>query len=405
MFPTPRGRWWRPAVAGLLLALVSFVAGARVERTFPGAVPALGPAAQGDQFDQAKVQQAAGIIQASYYDAGVGGRQLSQGSVQGMVGSLGDPFSQYLTAQQYQSQQDAANGRHDGVIGVSVAFQDGRPIVTGVLPNSPALRAGVETDDVILEIDGRPTGQLTPDQTSALIRGRDGSQVRLLLGRGAGVLELAVTRERFQSPTVQSIRLPGDILYVRVYQFGTTTESEFDGRLEAGLGGARGAVLDLRDNGGGLVSAAVAMVSRFVAGGEVFEERGRNGRTTRVPAGGNHLAASLPLVVLVNQSSASASEFVAGSLQSHGRAELVGDRTFGKGSVQVAYALRDGSAINLTVQHWYLPGGRSINGTGLTPDVTVALSGPGAMFEVVQPARGYAADTQLQRALEQVSGR
>ena len=96
---------------------------------------------------------------------------------------------------------------------------------------------------------------------------------------------------------------------------------------------------------------------------------------------------------------------VAGSRQSHGRAELVGDRTFGKGSVQVAYALRDGSAINLTVQHWYLPGGRSINGTGLTPDVTVALSGPGAMFDVVQPARGYAADTQLQRALEQVSGR
>jgi carboxyl-terminal processing protease len=382
--------------------LVSFGAGAWVERSFPGTLPL--PATLGAQFDQAKVGQAARVIETNYYDAGVGGNQLSQGSVRGMVDSLDDPFSHYLTSEEYRSLQDAFAGQHDGVIGISVAFEQGYPVVAGVLPNSPALRAGLQTDDVILRIDGKDTHGLTPDQASTLIRGADGSSVLLLLGRATGQFDVAVTRERFQSPTVESLRLPGDILYLRVYQFGDATRREFDGQLEVGLAGARGAVLDLRGNGGGRVSAAVAMVSRFVATGVVFEERGRDGRTERVSVDGDDPAATLPLAVLVDGASASASEIVAGSLRAHGRATLVGARTFGKGSVQIAYELRDGSALNLTVQHWYLPDGQSINGTGLTPDVAVDLSEPTAMFDVVQPSRGHAEDTQLNRALAVLEG-
>jgi len=377
-------RRWRPAVAAVLLVLVSFSAGVGLERRFPSALPLPLPASRADQFDQAKVQQASRIIQANYYDAGVSGSRLSQGSVRGMVDSLDDPFSQYLTPEQFRSQQDAVAGRHDGAIGVTVAFEQGYPVIAGLLPNSPALRAGI--------------------QIATLIRGVDGSQVRLLLGRGTGQVEVAVTRARFQSPTVESLRLPGDILYLRVYQFGDGTEREFDDRLETGLTGARGTVLDLRGNGGGLVSAAVAMVSRFVAAGVVFEERGRDGRTDRVPVDGDHPAATVALAVLVDGASASASEIVAGSLQAHRRGTLIGTRTFGKGSVQVAYELRDGSAVNLTVQHWYLPDGRSINGSGLAPDVAVDLPRQTAMFDVVQPARGYAGDTQLRRALEVLGG-
>jgi len=397
-------RRWRPAVAAVLLVLVSFSAGVGLERRFPSALPLPLPASRADQFDQAKVQQASRIIQANYYDAGVSGSRLSQGSVRGMVDSLDDPFSQYLTPEQFRSQQDAVAGRHDGAIGVTVAFEQGYPVIAGLLPNSPALRAGIQTDDVILGVDGRDAHGLTPDQIATLIRGVDGSQVRLLLGRGTGQVEVAVTRARFQSPTVESLRLPGDILYLRVYQFGDGTEREFDDRLETGLTGARGTVLDLRGNGGGLVSAAVAMVSRFVAAGVVFEERGRDGRTDRVPVDGDHPAATVALAVLVDGASASASEIVAGSLQAHRRGTLIGTRTFGKGSVQVAYELRDGSAVNLTVQHWYLPDGRSINGSGLAPDVAVDLPRQTAMFDVVQPARGYAGDTQLRRALEVLGG-
>jgi carboxyl-terminal processing protease len=136
----------------------------------------------------------------------------------------------------------------------------------------------------------------------------------------------------------------------------------------------------------------------------VFEERGRDGRTDRTYVDGNHPAARVPLDVLVNANSASASEIVAGSLQARSRAKLVGTRTFGKGSVQVDFVLRDGSDLHLTVQHWFLPNGRSINGTGLTPDVAISLPDQGAMFDVVQPARGYAADSQLNRALQLLAG-
>jgi len=384
--------------------LVSFAAGAWIERSFAGVLPLPPGPSAGDQLDQSKVRQAARIIQTDYYGGQVSGSLLSQGSVRGMVDSLDDPFSQYLTPEQFRSQQDALAGRHDGAIGLTVAFEQGYPVVAGLLPNSPALRAGLQADDVILRIDGTDAHGLTPDRASALIGGADGSQVRLLVGRGAGQLEVPVTRERFQSPTVESIRLPGDLLYLRVYQFGDGTQHEFDSRLEAGRAGARGAVLDLRGNGGGRVSAAIALVSRFVAAGEVFEERGRDGRTERVSVDGDHPASTIPVAVLVDGRSASASEIVAGSLQTHGRGTLIGSRTFGKGSVQVSYELRDGSAVSLTVQHWYLPDGRSINGSGLAPDVAVDLPRQTAMFDVVQPARGYAADTQLNQAIAVLRG-
>ena len=398
------GRRWIPAVAAVLLALVSFGAGAWVERSFPGTLPLVPAWSEPDQFDRTKVQQAARIIHANYYDAGVGGRQLSQGSVQGMVGSLDDPFSQYLTPEQYRMQRDALAGRRDGVIGVSVSSQQGYPVVAGILPNSPALWAGLQLGDVILGIDGHDAQGLTPDQVAGMVRGADGSDVRLLVGRQTGQLDVTVTRERFQSPTVEAVQLPDDVLYLRVYQFADGTAQELDDRLEAGLAGARAGVLDLRGNGGGRVSAAVAMVSRFVAGGDVFEERGRDGRRNRVPVDGRHPAAALPLVVLVDRGSASASEIVAGSLQAHGRARLVGARTVGKGSVQAMYELRDGSAINLTIQQWLLPDGRSINGTGLTPDADVELPQPTAMFDVLHPANGHAGDTQLNRALAMLAG-
>ena len=394
----------RPFLLYTLIIVISFAAGWWMSQMFPGTSPFLKRSPQGGQLDQSVVQQASRIVQANYYDSNVTGRQLTQGSVNGMVGSLNDSFSQYLTPEQYRSLQDSLAGRHTGAIGISIDFQNGYPVVAGVLPNSPALHQGVQTDDVILQVNGEDTYGLTAGQTSALLRGANGSKVRLLLGRPTTRTELTITREQFQSPTVESIRLPNDVLYLRVYQFGSETEKEFDSQLAVGLAGARGAVLDLRDNGGGQVSAAVAMVSRFVDNGVVLEERGRTGRSNRVLVDGHHPAAGLPLVVLVNHNSASSSEIVAGSLQAHRRSELVGSKTFGKGSVQVAYALGDGSAINLTVQQWTLPDGRSINGTGLNPDETIALPGPSSMFDVVQPSRGYSGDTQLQRALQILSG-
>jgi carboxyl-terminal processing protease len=393
-------------LVGALVVLASaFGAGVYVDQAYPEYLPSfqLGPFQRGG-IDRGSMDQARRVIEAHYYDAGVDQRKLTTGSIGGMVQALGDPYSQYLSPDQFQRQQDAYAGRHVGMIGIYVNYKDGYPVVGGILPNSPALRAGLQTADVILRVNGTDAHNLTNDQTSALIRGPSGSSVALHVRRSDGEHDLSVPRGDFQSPTVESLRLDGGVLYVRIYQFGDSTQREFDAQLTAGLRDARSVVLDLRDNGGGFVSAAAAVISRFVTSGEAFEERSRDNGVDRTNVDGNHPAGTIPLTVLVNENSASASEIVAGSLQARGRARLVGAKTFGKGSVQVDYRLSDGGDLHLTVGHWFLPNGRSIEKQGLAPDVPVQLPDRTAMFDVVQPVRGHAADDQLNRALELAGG-
>jgi len=390
-------------LGSVLLLLVVFTGGIYADQNFPEYVPLLrvGAPPQG-QVDRATMDQALRVIQAHYYDQKVDYGKLSAGTVKGMVQALNDPYSTYLSPSEYQGQQDQYAGRHAGMIGILVNYVNGYPVIGGVLPNSPALRAGLETDDVILSVAGKGTQGLTQDQTSALIRGPAGTAVAMVVRNGATgpQRDVTVTRENFQSPTVQSLRLEHDILYLRIYQFGDSTQQEFDAQLKAGLPGAKGIILDLRDNGGGFVSAAAAVISRFVPSGEAFEQRGRDGEVDRTTVDGNDPAAQVPMIVLVNQNTASASEIVSGSLQAHGRARLVGAKTFGKGSVQIDYRLDNGGDLHLTVAHWYLPNGRTIDKQGLTPDVAIALPDKQGMFDVVQPSRGHASDTQLNRALE-----
>jgi carboxyl-terminal processing protease len=393
-------------LGGLLLLIVVFTAGVYVDQSFPEYVPLLrvGAPPHG-QVDRATMDQALRVIQAHYYDEKVDYGKLSAGTVKGMVQALNDPYSTYLSPDEYRGQQDQYAGRHAGMIGILVNYVNGYPVIGSVLPNSPALRAGLQTDDVILSVGGKSTQGLTQDQTSALIRGPSGTVVTMHVRHGAAGPErdVSVMRQDFQSPTVQSLRLEHDVLYLRIYQFGDATQQEFDAQLKAGMPGAKGAILDLRDNGGGFVTAAAAVISRFVASGEAFEQRSRDGQVDRTTVDGNDPAGQLPLVVLVNANTASASEIVSGSLQARGRARLVGTKTFGKGSVQIDYRLENGGDLHLTVAHWYLPNGRTIDKQGLTPDVPVTLPDKQGMFDVVQPARGHADDAQLNRAMELVA--
>jgi carboxyl-terminal processing protease len=202
---------------------------------------------------------------------------------------------------------------------------------------------------------------------------------------------------------VRSAMVGDHVLYVRIYQFGAATSTEFGTALKNGLSGSSGMILDLRGDPGGFVSAADDVITQFVSSGETFETRGRNG-TDRHEVGSTHAAPTVPLVVLVDANSASASEIVAGSLQVHHRAKLVGTVTFGKGSVQEDFVLNDGSDIHLTVERWYLPNGQTIDHKGLTPDVTVKLANPQDAFDVAQPSLGYAKDTQLNAALTVLAG-
>ena len=230
--------------------------------------------------------------------------------------------------------------------------------------------------DRIVKIDGVDVRGQNPDQTSNLIRGQAGTSVALTIDRGGQSIDLKVLREPITVPSVRTVKLEGGVLYIRIYSFGNSTATDFDTALKNGLPAEKAVVLDLRDDGGGFIDAAQNVVSQFVASGEAFELRDHGGHVDRRNVTGSPPDPSLPLVVLVNANSASASEIVAGSLAVHGRARLVGTVTFGKGSVQQDFPLPDGSDLHLTIRHWFLPDGSTVEQKGLTPAVSVKLGKP-----------------------------
>jgi carboxyl-terminal processing protease len=390
----------RGGAVALALA-IGFIAGLWVDQAFPDYVPYVGHPST-SRIDTTAVEQAARLIQADYVDTNVNTKKLAQGSVQGMVSSLGDPYSQYFDPDQFKRLQESYSGRYTG-IGIYLSFTTSYPLITGTVPGSPAALAGLRAGDQILKVGDRDVKGITADQATALIQGPEGTKVTLTIQRGAEQLTFTVTRAKIQVPTVRSATVGEHVLYLRIYQFGTQTSTEFANALKSGLTGATGMVLDLRSDPGGFISAADDVISQFVTSGETFETRGRTG-TDRHQVGSQHTAPSIPLVVLVDANSASAAEIVAGSLQVHGRAKLVGTVTFGKGSVQEDFVLKDGSDIHLTVERWYLPNGVTVDKKGLTPDVAVKLANPADAYDVAQPSLGYAKDTQLNAALSLLSG-
>jgi carboxyl-terminal processing protease len=385
-----------------LLLVVGFIAGLYVDQAYPEYVPYFGHRNVA-KIDVTSVQQAARLIQADYVDSSVNGSKLAQGSVQGMVSSLGDPYSLYFDPTQYQRLLQSYQGKYTG-IGIYLSFNTGTyPTITGTVPGSPAAEAGLMSGDQIIKVGDKDIKGITADAATALIQGAEGSKVTLTISRAGNPLTFTITRAQISVPTVRSATIGNRVLYVRIYQFGAQTSDEFSKALSAGLPGASGVVLDLRGDPGGFISAADDVITQFVTSGETFETHGRNG-VDRHEVGSHHAAPTVPLVVLVDANSASAAEIVAGSLQVHQRAKLVGTTTFGKGSVQQDFVLTDGSDLHLTVERWFLPNGVTIDHKGLTPDVPVTLAHTTDAYDVAQPSLGYANDTQLNAALNLLTG-
>ena len=389
--------------AFLVVALIGFASGLYVDQVFP-ATPYLPDFAHRSvgRVDLTELQQAIQVIQANYVDGNLDATKLSHGTVQGLVASLGDPFSAYYDPSQYQHLQDTLQGQYSGV-GIYLSFSTGYPVIDSTVPDSPAAKAGLQSGDQIVMVGDKDMKGATADQTTAVIQGPNGSKVTFTIARGSGIFTVTITRAEIHVASVRSAVIGDHVLYVRIYQFGATTSKEFADALSAGLRGAKGVVLDLRDDGGGYISAADDVISEFVTSGETFELRDRAGNVERHDATGQHAVPSLPLVVLVNANSASASEITAGSLQVHHRAKLIGTTTFGKGSVQLDFPLSDGSDLHLTIKRWYLPNGVTIDHKGLTPDITVPLASSSDEFDVAKPSLGYAKDTQLNAALSALS--
>jgi carboxyl-terminal processing protease len=387
----------------ILIALFgAFMAGVYVDQSYPEYLPYVARHSAG-RVDLTEVEEAARLIQADYVDTNIDTNKLAQGSVQGLIGGLNDPFTAYFDPQQYKHLQETYQGRYSG-IGVYLSFGTGYPAITATVPGSPAATGGLQAGDLITKVGEKDTKGFTAEQLTALIEGPDGTKVALTIMRGGQSMSFTLTRAEIQVPTVRSALIAGHVLYIRIYQFGAQTSSEFSGALSSGLTGATGIVLDLRGNPGGYTSAAEDVISQFVTSGETFETRGRGGSIDRHMVGSKHSAPALPLVVLVDANSASASEIVAGSLQAHGRAKLIGTTTYGKGSVQEDFPLSDGADVHLTVARWYLPNGQTVDKKGLQPDVTVALANLTDQFDVMQLAAGYARDTQLKAGLALLPG-
>lgn len=388
--------------AALIALFVAFAAGVFVDQAYPEYVPYVAHQSAG-RIDLTELQQAARLIQADYVDTNVDTSKLSQSSVQGLISGLGDPYTAYFTPAQYKRLQDTYQGKYSG-IGIYLSFGAVYPSITSTIPGSPAAAAGLAAGDLITKVGDKDTKGFTADQLTALVEGPDGTKVLLTISRGGQTLTFSIVRAEIQVPTVQGALIAGNVSYIRIYQFGAQTSQEFAKALSLGLAGAKGIVLDLRGNPGGFTSAAEDVISQFVTSGETFETRGRGGSSDKHLVGSVHSAPTIPIVVLVDANSASASEIVAGSLQAHGRAKLVGTVTYGKGSVQEDFVLSDGADIHLTVERWYLPNGQTVDKKGLTPDVLVKLANPADQFDVMQLSLGYAKDTQLNTALSLLAG-
>ena len=318
------------------------------------------------------------------------------GAIQGLLDSTGDKYALYFDSRHFEFFNEESMGEFGG-IGVVLGEKDGTSYVVEVYEKTPAAKGGLKAGDTFVEIDGVRRDKWTNQEVVKRVRGKEGTTVKLVMERPAakGVkakeYEVTIERAMIELPNIES-KLKGDVGYIRLGQFNAKSSDDISKAVKSlAKRGAKSYVLDLRDNPGGLLDEAIDVTSLFVKDGAVVQvkERGKKARVSMVTGG---QVTSDPLIVLVNENSASASEIVAGAFQDHNRATLVGETTFGKGSVQTVEQLEDGSAVKFTIAHYLTPKGRSIDGKGLKPDVVVKMD--------LEKQASEETDTQLARALQ-----
>jgi len=330
--------------------------------------------------------------------------RLVASAIEGVINEL-DKHSRYLDPSEYEEIQISAAGNYAGV-GLDIKVDAGKVTVIAPIDGTPAQRAGILPGDIVMSVDNVLIEDGNIDAAVSRMRGEPGTEVTVDVHREGEQepLRFALTRSTIQVQTVRGRYLGDGIGYVKITGFSDTTAADLtratrtlEGEADDSL---RGLVVDLRNNPGGVLDAAVAVADAFLDDGLIVRGRGRAGdaRFARHAQPGDDLE-NIDVVVLVNAGSASASEIVAGALKAHDRAELVGERTYGKASVQTVMPLADGRAIKLTTSRYYTASGRSINGTGIEPDVVVRADDPRALFGSPGVQIAPADDNQLQRAL------
>ena len=314
------------------------------------------------------------ILQENYVEE-IDTQQAVDGAIRGLLLTL-DPHSSYLTPEEFQELQEETSGSFSGV-GIEITIKDGILTVVSPIEGTPADRAGIKANDLIVEIEGKKTKDMTSDEAIKLLRGSRGSKVSITIQReGENALRpVTLTRDIIPLHSVKASFLTAGFAYFRITNFQNHTTRDFKQELSnlEKKDTIRGLILDLRNNPGGLLSQAVSISDIFLKKGAIVSTRGRTEDQNMVfQAHSTNDDASMPIVVLVNEGSASASEIVAGAIQDHKRGVVVGTRTFGKGSVQTIIPLPDGSGLRMTTARYYTPNNRSIQALGIAPDVEVS---------------------------------
>ncbi len=369
---------WRRLTALVIILMVLGVgigAGMYLDHQAIPAQAAQNTPANGPDFQL--MTEAWNTIQRAYVDQSAEQtKPLTYGAISGMVNALGDTgHSSFLSPEMVKSEHDYTQGQFEG-IGAEVETKDGHTVIVAPLDNSPAQKAGIHAGEIIMKVDGADVTDLPLDQVVGKILGPAGTKVTVTVldPKTAKTTDYQLTRARISMQNVTWQKLPGtNIAHLRLAGFSQGVTQELKKALtDMQQQGVTGVILDLRNNPGGLLNEAVGTTSQFLASGDVLQEKDAKGLITHESVRPGGVATNMPMVVLVNNGSASASEIVAGALQDAKRATLVGDTTFGTGTVLNEFPLSDGSALMLAVQEWLTPNGRVIWHKGITPDQAVA---------------------------------
>jgi carboxyl-terminal processing protease len=337
------------------------------------------------------------LVNTRYFDQPVDNDLLAEGAINGMLAVLGDNNTRYLAPEDEEAAREAMSGEFQG-IGAEVTTVDGAIVVVSPIEGSPAEQAGLRPGDILREANGVALTGLDVVQAARLVRGPAGTAVSLLVEREGEQFNLEVVRARIELKSVRSEMLPDNLAYIRLNRFGERSDEEVAEALEAVMANnPAGLILDLRRNPGGSLPTAVAVADQFLPAGVILREKFGNGAERLYESTDRGLAQDVPLVVLIDEGSASASEVLAGAVRDLGRGTLIGQTTFGKGTVQTWQGLSNGGGVRLTIARWLTPDSDWIHERGLDPDFFIPLPQDELANE--------GPDSQLQAAIDFLTGK
>ena len=357
----------------VIVAIVSFVAGARSDALFANVASVFGVRTSNKTIDLSSVQKTYQELIANY-DGKLDTQKLIYGANRGLVEAAGDPHTVYMDPDETKEFDKSLSGQIGGGIGAEIGLRNNKPTIIKPLENSPAQKAGIKAGEVIVKVNDEASSDWSVEKVVSKIRGEVGTSVKLTLLSGGQTREVSVVRQNIVSPAVES-EVDGEIGILKVNRFGDDTvslsrkyASEF---VEKGV---KKVILDLRNNPGGTVGAAQGLLGIWLDNQIAMTERRGSEIVKTLRTTGTPILGNMKTVVLINGNSASASEITAGALREYGKATLVGQKSYGKGSVQIVLGLPGGSQMKVTEARWYTPKGKNIDKTGIEPDVKVDLS-------------------------------